>query len=172
MSYQNESRTVPLGIGTPRKLTVEDKILLPSTSFGGVLEVTLNLPRVKGFVNAKQDEQRAMYCRRWRQIIHSVSPLGTGLLHRCTYEVCKTGHVHLHGIIYLPVDKKYFVDGIVADVVKTYLQTLPRRYSTYKDGCMNKKFPTYRSPSISCSYVYKDDLTRINHWEGYINKCV
>lgn len=141
----------------------------PTTNSRCYLEITLNYPRTAGFKNMTSDKQKGLYSRLLQLIKCTFGPTG---IERCehTFEFCKSGHVHLHASIIFVFSTIHIPIGVVSDVVKTYLNQLPKRYSVYQEGCMHIGFIRYRSPSIAVQYTSFEDKKRIDIWNKYINK--
>lgn len=158
----SEWRGASLGSPSPLVIaTAEQKALL---SKYGCIEITLNYPRTSGFVKMVSRKQKQMYLKIWDVI---KCACGIPLESKCVFEYCKSGHVHLHGYL-IPSVENYYVLGYIADIVKTYVNMLPKKYSIYNDKCMFSEFLRYRSPSICVQYNKSD--VRFNEWLNYLNK--
>lgn len=147
---------------------VDQSVLEPSIA---VLEITLNFPRTTSFKNACTEKQKKLYDRIWRIMIHSKGQDRLDLRTRRTFELCNSGHVHLHGILYLRVPQNFYINGLIADLARTYLSLLPKKFSQYHDHFMFNQFNRYRCPSIVIQYDdFNSDQKRIMEWETYIDK--
>lgn len=145
-----------------------DTSLVPTTGSDGILEVTLNYPRVPGFIKLNSTEQKNLYNVIFKRLVHGIWPGDcTGDRYRREFEFCKSGHVHLHGWILCPKEKFYII-GIVADTAKRYLNMLPKRYDKYIDYNMCSEFNRYRSPMICIQYSFTTE--RIAVWNKYMSK--
>lgn len=137
-------------------------------SIGGMFEITLNYPRTTAFVNAIATKQKRMYSDWWRK---GIAILGienikhSGMM----FEYCKTGHIHLHGYVFLDEVKIYPVGGI-ADLSKTFLSFLTKKYRKYCDHNLYPEYGRYRSPAVVVQYRYKSETARAREWLDYITK--
>ncbi len=134
-------------------------------NYVGHLEITLNYPRTHSFMNKVSNEQKKMYRILWNSISNI---FGMEKAKGYTYEFCKNGHIHLHGYIAFKEGEKYSPIGAVSDIVKSYLQKLPKKYCAYKDAYMYGDLIRYRSPSICVQY--NNDIDRLVQWQKYIIK--
>ncbi len=135
-------------LGAPRKIT-------------GYLEITLNYPRTALFLKKNSTQQKALYSKIWHYIknacgIPDESPF--------VFEYCSTGQVHLHG--YISLHGKYFIMGAISDIVKSILNSLPKKYCMFKEGSMYVDYERYRCPS--CCVQHRDNIDK---WLTYMNKC-
>lgn len=132
----------------------------------GFFEITLNYPRTATFIKMLSTKQKILYAKLFRTITHCISPPHES---KYVYEYCKSGHVHLHGYM-IPSIKSYYILGYIADMVKTYVSLLPKKYSKYVDSCMFSKYNRYRSASICIQY--SDKLDEFNRWLMYMRKTI
>lgn len=136
-----------------------------------LLEITMNYPRTTRFKNSSTQEQKNLYRILWEKLI-----CFKGMDHidyfnsRYTYEVCKSGHVHLHGALYLRVPALYYVNGLLADCARAFLKMMPKRYSNYSDAYMHVDWDKYTCPSICIHHVDTTNKERVIEWETYIDK--
>jgi len=144
------------------------RVVGPRQKTGARYEITMNYPRTSAFVLATSERQKKIYAELWRKTIAVFDSL-TITKSRYIYEYCKSGHVHLHGYIDIELEKFYPVGGI-ADLVKTYLNLLPKKYQKYIDSKMSAEWARYRDNNICVQYVEIDNKQRIHDWETYINK--
>ena len=130
------------------------------------LEVTLNHPRVKLWENLTSTKQCNLYLKKLHEIKNC---LGTDQLEIVDYafEVSKDGHFHCHALLHSVTVRNHFPLGVVADCVKTYLNTLPKN-STYKRHCMYDKYYRYHGPGCCIQYRFNHETERIQIWETYI----
>lgn len=129
---------------------------------GGFIQVTLNHPRTKTFLNMSSHQQKELYAKIFRVLKNTITidPHSD-----YTFEYCKSGQVHLHGFIQIPDEKRVFVLGAISDVAKKYLSLLPGSHSNFNERNMYGKFLRYRSPSICLQYAMEN-----NSWLEYMNK--
>jgi len=136
------------------------------------VEVTLNYPRCPGWVNLPTAKQNALYLKRLYEI---KSCLGTDVLklHSYGYEVSGDGHMHCHAYFICESDKRHFPLGVVGDIVKCYLNALPKKYQAYKSACMYKVYKRYMGPGVCVQYQgleTDDEKKRSEFWINYIKK--
>lgn len=133
------------------------------------IEITLNYPRTQTFLNKNSTQQQALYCKLWNRVKNA----------RCVtalqeaghvYEYCKSGQVHMHGYMRLKYDRPHFVFGVISDIVKSYLNCLPKRYQNYSERHLHYEYKRYRCPSICVQYRDIDDKERIDLWHKYMRK--
>lgn len=171
--YDNDPNSAVrlLGSGPPDDMTSLPEILDPKRDYC-VLEVTLNYPRTQSFKNMRNERAKLLYKMLFRDIIHTYGPNGFDPERtRYTYEVCQSGYLHLHGIIYFKIPQRYSVTGLICDCVKTYLADLPRKYGKFSEHFLFPQFNRYRSPSITIQWDHLiDDFKRVQQWETYIDK--
>lgn len=159
----SDRRTDPLAEVRPPKQ-------LPTQCY---LELTLNYPRVASFANARSTKQKEMYMKIYT-ILKNTFGIAALVRSEHHFECCASGHVHLHALLEFKFDQPVFPQGVVADLVKTWLQCLPKKHNSYMEACM-KEFDdgfVYRSPSIKCAFRSFDNQKRIDTWLEYIRKCV
>lgn len=151
-------QTSNLGGGLPKK----------SACF---IELTLNHPRTPAFKTLVSSKQCKLYDKWYRIVLHTFGQESI-VEHERTFEFCESGHVHLHAHIELKFDHKHFPVGVVADMVKTSLNQMPKKYSKYNDKAMYHfdNGYKYKSPSITCKYTSIDDKDRNKKWRDYIRK--
>lgn len=133
------------------------------------LEVTLNHPRVKVWENLTSSKQCNLYLKKLHDIKNC---LGFNNLEIVDYafEVSKDGHFHCHALLHSTCAKNHFPLGVIADCVKTYLNTLPKKYSNYKRHCMYDKYYRYNGPGCCIQYRFPKETERIEFWGNYIKK--
>lgn len=133
------------------------------------LEVTFNHPRTVAFKNANSHKQKALYNAIWHVFSHAIG-MDKIVRARHVFEFCKSGHVHLHGVLQLKVPVKHSPQGLVADFVKCFLNEMPRKYARYNDNCMYSQYVRYKSPAILVQYRSSHETERVSEWEVYMNK--
>lgn len=148
-----------------------EELLIPSTvgdtgsrdvspKFHGKLEITMNYPRTIAFSKKTSVEQKKIYSILW----HKLKCLFGHNDNDFVYEYCKSGHVHLHG--WIDIKGKYFIAGLVADYVKSYLRFMPTKFSRYKDFNYYPEYTCYKSPSILVRYRDMEVIEdRVRHEE-------
>lgn len=133
------------------------------------LAITLHLPQTPAFVKALSHEQKTMYTKRWHLIKNA---LGMDHFKDGIYffEHFESGHVHLHGTLYFEFPGKISQEGAIADIVKTYLRTLPAKYAKYNGTFMThfKDGITYKCASCCIKTLEGED--NIMKWDTYIRK--
>lgn len=161
-----QSDTPSLGSVSPLDSTI--KVPTTKTEYDNVhVEITLNHPRTKNFVNLTSDKQKVLYNKLFQRMIEKLPiPLVQTKITK-TFEFCKSGHIHLHACVeYSLPTGKYYPMGLIADLVKPYLSCLKQ---CYQDRNCFPEYQRYRSPSIACQY-FNNDLTRREVWLAYIHK--
>lgn len=152
-------RPDPLGGGSPAERTIQRF----------QCAITLSLPQTPAFIKALSHEQRTMYTKRW-----SVMKCALGMDNlkdsKHVFEFFESGHVHLHGMMTFEFNHKFSPTGAIADIVKTYLRTLPSKYSKYNGQNMKhfKDGITYKCASICVKTLEGQD--NIDTWIKYMNK--
>lgn len=137
---------------------------------GGYLEITLNYPRTASFLRMDSVEQKNLYRKIWSSIRTVCVGFGDHT-DDYTFEYCRSGQIHLHG--YLPVYDKYFIEGIISDVVKKFLNGLPKKYNKFNENNMFDNFHRYRCPSILVQHDNLNDVNetkRFHKWKLYMYK--
>lgn len=137
------------------------------------LEITLNLPRTAAFLKSNSFSQKKIYSNKFNLIISAL--LNTYGTSRYTFEYCRDGQIHLHGIIYLAPNVIYCPVGLLSDAVKAYLNTLSPKFRVFKPGAVryydNDNTVKYTDASICASYRL-DQLKREVEWSAYMDKFV
>lgn len=144
-------------VTTESKLVKLDKKELTES----YLEITLNHPQTKRFLAMNSTKQKALYCSIWNCIKNEFQLDGTSAY---IYEYTKLGQVHLHGYIKLPPGN-FFIAGAISDIVKRYLNLLPKKYSLYNSNNYYPEYDRYRCPSICVQYT-----NDISAWKDYMAK--
>lgn len=139
----------------------------------GYLEVTLNYPRTASFLKMCSVKQKILYSKIWHHVrSFQVQPGMVFVDDDYEFEYCKSGQIHLHG--YLPIYKKeYFIEGILSDVAKLYLEGLPKKYNKFNDVHMFPDLHRYRCPSICLQHdnmSIPTEVERFERWKSYMTK--
>lgn len=139
----------------------------------GYLEITLNYPRTVSFLKMSSVKQKILYIKIWSHVRATLNHPDVIMRHSdYEFEYCKTGQIHLHG--YIPVyTEKYFIEGIISDVVKRYLEGLPKKHSKFNEKNMYPEFHRYKSPSICVQHDNMSDPVesdRFDRWKKYMIK--
>lgn len=122
------------------------------------LEVTLNHPRTKTFMNIDSYTQR----RCLRNLFLKVC--GTyDCTHTHVFEFCKDGQIHLHGFIHIHTEG--LVVGAIQDIAKVFLRSF--RQFNHKDY-FNAEWLRFRSPAICIQY--RENEAEQLSWIAYMNK--
>lgn len=151
-----EKRTEPLEEVRPPN--VPDEIYL---------SVTLNVPRTLGFTRMSSHDQKKLYIKLFEHMMVCNRPIGWHTQTMHTFEFCKTGHVHLHAkIVYTPVGR-YYIAGLIADLVKAYKRSVGRK-TYYDDKCYYPEWDRYKDASIC---IQREQGSRKRLWDEYMFKC-
>jgi len=127
----------------------------------GYLAITLNHPQTKLFLSMTSDKQKQLYGKIWNCIRVT---FGMHCEHKYVYEFTQKGQVHLHGYVKMP-SVNYYIAGAISDIVKKYLQLLPKRFSMFNTQHYYPEYERYRCPSICVQH-----FTDITEWAMYMNK--
>jgi len=125
------------------------------------LEITLNHPQTKSFLKMNSTKQKSLYHNIWNCMKNEFS---LDPMNNFVYEYTKTGQVHLHGYIKLPMGN-FFIAGAISDIVKRYLNLLPKKYSLFDSKNYYPEYERYRCPSICVQYT--NDIAQ---WIEYMGK--
>lgn len=151
-------------------------IICETGSLGGVspdkmvyLEITLNYPNTKTFRESLTHRQKERYSIIWSTYTSCVKKLhGMELMYDTyVYEACKSGKIHIHGILILHCKEKHFISGLISDITKLILISFPKSVK-FNDKCMDKKYNKYMSPAIVVKYETEPD--RLSEWLSYMCK--
>jgi len=143
---------------------------------GGFFEVTINLPRTVEFCSSVSNQQKMVYSRLWDGIKSTISVSSET---DYVFEFCKTGHVHLHGIIKVPPSFKLIPIGGISDIVKRFCISYSNVYKNlrlrdvikYNEKCIYYMDNIYKSPAICVRYRSDKEKERMTEWESYMHKC-
>lgn len=134
------------------------------------IELTLNYPRTPKFLNSNSAKQKKLYLMLYDEIIHTFGKPRL-LAHDYAFELCKSGQVHMHALIYYKMPKEYYPIGVVSDLVKEWLNCLPKKYGSFNENNLHTGFLRYRCPSIVVQYDDPEtDMERIGKWDCYMKK--
>lgn len=122
------------------------------------LEVTLNAPRVKGFVNLTSRQQQSLLLKVFRTATTKLNCES-----ELKYEFGKDGTVHAHGWIRLK-DKGH-ITGLIMDIAKYFHRCFKQPVSV-NHYC--SEWMRFRSPS--CCIQYRWMKSDEDSWLKYINK--
>lgn len=135
------------------------------------LEITLNLPRTKSFLNKRQIGQQNEYLCRYNIMLSSIK--SSYISNEQVFENCKDGTVHLHACVICWINPKLSLSGYVSDLAKIYLATINKKYSNFLPGCMftfdDGNTVTYKCASIKIA-LKKNQEERLKEWSEYIRK--
>lgn len=144
-------------------------VVTVTSNTGCHIELTLNYPRTAVFIQLSSEHQKALYKKLYHKVLHTFG-LQAIVSDIYTFEYCKSGHVHLHASIVYTFGHKFFIRGVIADIVKKYLNELPKKYCKYMDSSMDTKYDKYKCPSICVQYNSVECMDRIECWNAYIQK--
>jgi len=133
------------------------------------IELTMNHPRCKGWDNLISTRQFNLYLKKLNDIKNCLGFNNLGIVDY-GFEVSKDGHFHCHALLHSTCAKVHFPLGVVSDIVKTYLSSLPKKYQKYYNSNMYDKYRRYHGPGICVQYQDSSNKERIKEWLNYINK--
>lgn len=171
-SSSSDEETSNSAVSTSRRDTAKLRIT-PSAPPHRYIEITLNYPRTATFLKYGSFEQKRMYTRLWNVIINNFTTLMRVNSSRAVFEYCRSGQVHLHGYLVIEPNTKYYVAGLVSDMVKCYLNELPKKYNKFVEKCIyyfdDDNTVCYKCPSIKICHR-TSQLDRFTEWEEYLSK--
>lgn len=131
--------------------------------------VTINLPRVKSFTMMTSTEQKTFLKRIFADAIKKCN-LPYIANYTCTFEPCKDGNIHLHGMFYhkmqsLESNINIIIPGLVTDVVKSIHLMFNRSLKAMK---YSDKYLRCSSPICVTQYLNSHD--EFIRWMKYIYK--
>lgn len=135
------------------------------------LAITLNHPRTPKFLQADSRLQKHIYCKLWANMCNV---LGMHMRKQIVFEHCKTGQIHLHGYIEVPIGAS--IPGAISDVVKAYLNQLPKRHMKFKENCYFSQYDQDRYCDAPICCAYRECILPINdkgstaYWRKYMQK--
>lgn len=119
-----------------------------------------------------------LYSALWNDIKDIVDPYAE---ESHTYEFCKSGHVHLHGMIRLRSNFQLIPIGGISDIVKKFCRSYtvhvcakdrnspPIRYCERSIFYLDN---VYKAPAICVRYRGVNEDERMKEWLEYMYKCV
>lgn len=145
-------------------------LVVEQSPYSGYIAVTLNYPRTPQFLKYNQAQQCRFLKNIFNGVVHGYESLI--LDSNMTFEHCKTGQIHLHGVIKL--QGKYFIAGAISDIAKAFKKFIPtgRKYTHvryFNERSYNPVYERYRDAYICLQHFDPYDK-RIPEWETYINK--
>lgn len=128
------------------------------------LEITLNHPRTPSFNKLLGFQQHKLYLK----ILNDLKAFRYDIIDH-SFEISADGNYHCHALFKRTQDDTiHFPLGCISDTVKTYLLCMPKKYATYKTGCMYAKWKRYSGPGICVQYT--DNKKRADEWQKYLSK--
>lgn len=86
-------------------------------------------------------------------------------------EMCYSGIPHMHAILHCSFDKPYSIEGLISEIVDTWISQMPQRTrESQQKFHYCPSFKCYRCPSILAQWTAPDDIERTKKWEDYIRK--
>lgn len=143
-------------------------VRLGSTTAKFYIELTMNYPRSARFVKMRTAKQHQFYNQILSIVLQSIGPGKLELENKC-FEINGDGNYHCHALIRCVTAVHHFPIGVVSDMVKTYLELLPKKYSKYSGTAMHPGYVRYRCPSIVCQYRDMTD-PHVDVFRNYIDK--
>lgn len=130
-----------------------------------LLEVTLNLPNYKEYVNLDTSGKFCLYKNIWDDMMRAVDH--NGCRHSYNIEYCRNGNPHMHGFMEFEFDHDIFAEGLVMDVVRRFFANIPQRYrAQIRKNPYDTYLKRFRAPAICINY--KNSLS--HQWLCYMNK--
>jgi len=130
----------------------------------GYLLVTLKYPHTQSFLKKQSAAQKMIYKKIWENIKHPFDIVDSDI----KYEYYASGQIHAHGYIQLD-DTKRYVNGTVCDLVKRWLEYLPKKYQKYNEKNYRDDWCRFTCNSICVQYKPIGD-PYFNDWIHYMNK--
>lgn len=165
-SEQWDDYLIETAVQTKERTSTLEEVRPPDGLPDVFISVTLNVPRTLAFCRMSSHDQKRLYIKLWENMMRSNRPIGWGCSTGYTFEFCKTGHIHLHGYIIYKPNSKFFIQGLIADLVKAYKRSLGKK-AYYNDKSYYPEYVRYRDASICMQQETGD---RINKWLEYIKK--
>lgn len=130
-----------------------------SESLERILELTLNLP-----LNQNFDGSVEAYLKIYNKFLTQLKAIDCYHGDKFSFEKGERGtrKLHLHAIIYLPLDRKYYAHGLV-ETMAEYLCRITRKRFLQKNLMNN--FPRYESIPFVLQHS-----ERTVYWNNYIEK--
>lgn len=129
--------------------------------------VTINHPRSVIFLNVQSDRQKLMYAKIWQQLAYSCNIVTKDFI----FEYCKSGQIHLHGLVVYKFVSAGHIIGLISDIVKSLLPALgsgKNKRESFQEASMYSQWNRYRSPAICVQYLDTDKS--ILDWKIYMSK--
>lgn len=166
-----EKANQPLASGSPPVSTEHGIYSMPT--MGGLYEITLHPPQTDSFLRMTTTLQKKYLSKLWQATLSAIDPCLIDSSNMI-YEFTKTGQVHSHGFVKLTHYCNIYPIGGVSDLVKCYLNVLPKKkyyaYRNFDPKCFSKKYCRYESPSICVTYRYADEHEDHERWFKYMAK--
>lgn len=131
-------------------------------SFG----VTINLPRTKFWLFRTVDEQKQILYLIYKNVLRNVN-IDIVKQYCYTFEMCKDGNVHLHGMIDVLTDREDKLPntaGFVLDYAKRFYRYFRETKGNSKilrqvfnNRYYNDRFTRYKAPPLCIKYLSKED---------------
>lgn len=132
------------------------------------LEMTMNYPRSSRFKRLVPESRKLVYVNllEYIKVHHTCIKLTES-----TIELCKSGYPHMHVTLHCKMTGPYSIEGLLNDIVKTYVSQLPKltQNSLHKYHYCNK-FNCFKCPSILLQWYRSSDSERALVWSEYIKK--
>lgn len=131
------------------------------------LLITYNYPDTLLFRNASSKVQKEIYTKLFfnTKCFNGLKPYREEF----HFEYCKSGRVHLHGILQYKINHEFHINGLISDFAKNVLTYLPKKFSQFKPAAIHPEWNCYTVPSMKIQYKRSDD-PYIKKWEEYIKK--
>lgn len=135
------------------------------------LEYTINYPRTAAFVRLGTEGQKTLYLSLLKKMELDMCVHVKHIDHVYRFEQCKDGHVHAHGYMDCTLDQVRAIEGMIMQLVMSYMTQLPRRSAQWLTRTKySHRYQCWKSPPILCQLRDKSDTERIKVWDQYINK--
>lgn len=141
-----------------------------SDTYDGILQVTINYPRTASFLKMSSQKQKLLYIKIFN-ILYNAIGMNTGD-YDIVFEACKSGQIHLHGWFTIQHDYRV-ISVLLSDIVKQFLQCLPKKYSTFKESNIYSQYNRYRSPALCLQYIdlsNDEDIQKQQNFIEYMKK--
>nr|DAV46398.1 MAG TPA: replication protein A [Bacteriophage sp.] len=128
---------------------------------------TINCPRTHSFKKLQSNDQKRLYKIIIRKALDKMDKTIIGC-YEYTFEYCKDGHVHMHGIVHM--NKGNNMVGYLMDLDRTLrliINKLLNKKTPYKD-CYNDNFKRIQKPAYCLQLLL--ELENIEHWYKYMYK--
>lgn len=132
-----------------------------SRSYSSILEFTVNLSKSEG-----EEKDRKKYLKIFSKCMLSFPKIYIDF--DVVFEKCKSGKLHMHGVIYIKKDINFFIEGLVLDLARSFLKAIDGRLKLNEHNNFYRYLARYRSPILCIQY--SDEPERFEYWETYIKK--